>query len=93
MASLLKKICLLDLIEKSPPQARQPPCRIFSPLAQARGDVRFGLSALPPKADIVGRNGDVRFVPKADIAFLFEQLIGALLEKWGHVETELFGSF
>jgi len=24
-------------------------------------------SALPPKADIVGRNGDVRFVPKADI--------------------------
>jgi len=25
------------------------------------------MSALPPKADIVGRNGDVRFVPKADI--------------------------
>jgi hypothetical protein len=26
------------------------------------------MSALPPKADIAGRNGDVRFVPKADIA-------------------------
>jgi hypothetical protein len=25
------------------------------------------MSAIPPKADIVGRNGDVRFVPKADI--------------------------
>jgi hypothetical protein len=25
------------------------------------------MSALPPKADIVGRNGDVRFVPQADI--------------------------
>ena len=24
------------------------------------------MSALPPKADIVGRNGDVRFVPEAD---------------------------
>ena len=24
------------------------------------------MSALPPKAEIVGRNGDVRFVPKAD---------------------------
>jgi hypothetical protein len=29
----------------------------------------------------------------ADIRILFEQLIGALLEKWGHVETERFGSF
>jgi hypothetical protein len=25
------------------------------------------MSALPPKADIVGRDDDVRFVPKADI--------------------------
>jgi hypothetical protein len=25
------------------------------------------MSAIPPKADIVGRNGDVRFVPKADM--------------------------
>jgi hypothetical protein len=28
----------------------------------------IAMSALPPEADIVGRNGDVRFVPKADIA-------------------------
>jgi len=26
-----------------------------------------GMSALPPKADIVGRTADIRFVPKADI--------------------------
>ena len=25
------------------------------------------IAALPLKADVVGRNGDVRFVPKADI--------------------------
>jgi hypothetical protein len=45
-------------------------------MTMAFGDVSFrgnsghwGMSALPPpKADIVGRNGDVRFVPKADIA-------------------------
>jgi hypothetical protein len=26
------------------------------------------MSALPPKADIDERNGDVRFVPKADVS-------------------------
>jgi len=35
---------------------------------------------------------DVRFGSKADIRILFEQLIGALLEKWRYVETERFGS-
>ena len=29
------------------------------------------MSALPPKADIVGRDGDVRFVPKGDIQAAF----------------------
>jgi len=29
--------------------------------------IRCAMSALPPKADIVGRHGDVRFVPKADV--------------------------
>jgi len=28
------------------------------------------MSALLPKADIVGRNGDVRFVPKAEVAVI-----------------------
>jgi hypothetical protein len=28
------------------------------------------MSALPPKADMAGRQLDVRFVPKADIALL-----------------------
>ena len=30
--------------------------------------VRKGMSALPPKADMCSATGDVRFVPKADIA-------------------------
>jgi hypothetical protein len=35
-------------------------------------------SALPPKADIGGRELDVRFVPKADIAqTLLDHLVGA----------------
>ena len=50
------------------------------------------MSALPPKADIRRHECDLCFVPKADIRILFEQLIGALLEKWGHIETERFGS-
>jgi hypothetical protein len=33
------------------------------------------MSALPPKADIVGRNGDVRFVPEADINRLLDHTI------------------
>ena len=53
---------------------------------------RRSMSALPPKADITAAQTNVRFVPKADIRILFEQLIGALLEKWRYVETERFGS-
>jgi hypothetical protein len=35
------------------------------------------MSALPPKADIAERDGNVRFVPKADISQLFDHLVGA----------------
>jgi hypothetical protein len=35
------------------------------------------MSALPPKADIDPFASDVRFVPKADIAALFDYLVGA----------------
>jgi hypothetical protein len=35
------------------------------------------MSALPPKADIAERHRDVRFVPKADIRWLLDQLISA----------------
>jgi hypothetical protein len=38
------------------------------------------MSALPPKADIVGRNGDVRDVPKADIKAHSSHLISAFGE-------------
>jgi len=33
------------------------------------------MSALPPKADIAECNWDVRFVPKADIDELFDNLV------------------
>jgi hypothetical protein len=35
------------------------------------------MSALPPKADIAERDGNVRFVPLADIDRLFDHLAGA----------------
>jgi hypothetical protein len=37
------------------------------PLMSALGQKQTPMSALPPKADIAGRDEDVRFVPKADI--------------------------
>ena len=37
----------------------------------------FSMSALPPKADIIRYGGNVRFVPKADIAALFDYFVGA----------------
>jgi hypothetical protein len=37
------------------------------------------MSALPPKADIAQHDGDVRFVPKADIAPLVDDLARELL--------------
>jgi hypothetical protein len=38
-----------------------------------------GISALPPKADIAGRQLDVRFVPQPDIAPLVDDLARELL--------------
>jgi len=38
--------------------------------------VADAMSALPPKADIAEGVWQVRFVPKADIARLFDHLIG-----------------
>ena len=35
------------------------------------------MSALPPKADMCSALGHVRFVPIADIAILFDHLVGA----------------
>src|SRR6476660_7706822 len=39
------------------------------------------MSALPPKADMCGATGDVRFGPKADITNLFDHLVGAILHR------------
>ena len=37
---------------------------------------KFAMSAIPPKADIAGRQLDVRFVPKADMVGLQGSLLG-----------------
>jgi hypothetical protein len=42
-------------------------------------DCRLSMSAIHPKADIAGRQLDVRFVPKADIAPLVDDLARELL--------------
>jgi hypothetical protein len=45
--------------------------------ASSRVNSLAAMSALPPIADIVERDRDVRFVPKADISHLFDHLVGA----------------
>jgi hypothetical protein len=45
-------------------------------IPQASVIVADAMSALPPKADIAEGVWQVRFVPKADIARLFDHLIG-----------------
>jgi hypothetical protein len=55
-------------------------------------------SALPPKADMVQRDRDVRFVPKADSCTaartsLFDHVVGALPQEQRHVEAERLGGF
>jgi hypothetical protein len=47
--------------------------------------------ALPPKADIRGRGRNVRFVPIADIAALFDNLIGTQRETSGDGIVDRFG--
>jgi hypothetical protein len=50
------------------------------------------MSALTPKADMCGATRDVRFVPIADIAALFDYFISALLKLQRHFEAYCFGS-
>ena len=53
------------------------------------------MSALPPKADIDRRDGNVCYVPKADICiapdFLFDHLVGAQKERLRDREAERLG--
>ena len=39
--------------------------------------VQRAMSALPPKADMCSATKDVRYGPKADMAHLFDNLVGA----------------
>ena len=50
------------------------------------------MSALPPIADMCGAKANVRFVPIADIAALFDYFISALLKLQRHFEAYCFGS-
>jgi hypothetical protein len=55
------------------------------------------MSALPPKADIVQRQGDVRFGPQAAVSRrsklqLFDHLVGAAKERQRDGEAERFSS-
>lgn len=64
-------------------------------MCAATRDVRFGskqtfapqkdMSALPPKADMCSALADVRFVPIADIAPLFDHLTGSLPAAWATI--------
>jgi hypothetical protein len=48
------------------------------------------MSALPPKADIDHDGGNVRFVPKADIAALFDHFVGATKQREWNRKAECF---
>ena len=51
--------------------------QVMSGLGQKQTSKCFRpMSALPPKADMVRHNRDVRFVPKADITGLFDYFVG-----------------
>src|SRR5690348_15720495 len=60
---------------------------------QAQRDFR-AMSALPPKADIVGRDGDVRFVPEPDMA-LPHSITSSAIERMpgGAVSPRVFAVF
>ena len=51
------------------------------------------ISALPPKADICGAQGHVRFVPKADMGPLFDHLIGGKQKFRGNGQAKRLGRF
>ena len=65
--------------------------RGMSALGQKRTfAVQYVMSALPPKADMCGALGDVRYVPIADIAYLFDHLVGAGEQRRRHVRPRAF---
>src|SRR5215471_2477883 len=51
----------------------------------------IGVSALPPKADMCGATSDVCFGQKADIAHLFDHLVGHVQQTKWHSEPKRFG--
>jgi hypothetical protein len=52
--------------------------------------VQKGMSALPPKADMCGATAHVRFGPKADVASLIDDLVGAGEKRRWEGESERF---
>ena len=51
------------------------------------------MSALPPKADMCGATRDVRFVPIADIAGLFDHLVGSADHRLWDIQPERLCGF
>jgi hypothetical protein len=52
----------------------------FTPNSDRESEIpQKAMSALPPKADMCGATGNVRFGPKADIPISFDHFISALL--------------
>ena len=51
------------------------------------------MSALPPKADMCSATRDVRFVPKADIGFLFDHVVGLRKQRWWDRYAERLSRF
>jgi len=48
----------------------------FTPNSDRESEIpQKAMSALPPKADMCGATGDVRFGPKADIGHLFDHFV------------------
>jgi hypothetical protein len=64
------------------------------PIATAKADMpQMVMSALPPKAEMCGATGDVRFGPKADIAYAsINRAIRAKKGEWGNGEAQRTGS-
>jgi hypothetical protein len=51
----------------------------FTPNSDRESEIpQKAMSALPPKADMCGATTDVRFGPKADMAHLFNHLVGSI---------------
>src|SRR5262249_14838491 len=68
-------------------------CCIMSALGQKRTFLTsIAMSALRPKADISECGWHVRYGPKADMAYLFDHLVGTFQQRRWDCQSERLGS-